>query len=131
VQKKRSDRSRWAEEVLFKSYRFALIEEQEHFEILNTYWVFRFITFNGKAAPIRDQDVELLHKLLDTAFEVVVVSTYLALCVQVVVEKGPSTGFIGTLESFAAEKKVRADLVHLEHSLLIAIPLSYLSPAEV
>ncbi len=131
VKKKWSDRTKWVEEVLFKSYLFVHIEEKEYFETLNTYGVSRFITFNGKAAPIRDQDIELLHKLLDTDYELEVVSTHLATGMQVVVEKGPLTGFVGTLVSFAAEKKVRVDLLHLEHSLLITIPLSYLSPAEV
>lgn len=130
VKKKWSDRTKWVEEVLFKSYIFVHIEEKEYFETLNTYGVARFITFNGKAAPIRDQDIELLHKVLDSDYELEVVNTELKPGDQVTIEKGPLTGFSGTLVSFAGEKKVRVDLLHLEHSLLITIPLNYLSSVE-
>ncbi len=130
VKKKWSDRTKWVEEVLFKSYLFVHIEEKEYFEALNTHGVVRFVTFNSKAAPIRDRDIELLHKVLDTEYELEVINTEFKPGQQVTIEKGPLTGFSGTLVSYAAEKKVKVDLLHLEHSLLITIPLNYLSLAE-
>jgi len=127
IKKKWSDRSKWVEEPLFKSYLFVHIEEKEYFETLNTYGVARFVSFNGKAAPIREQDIELLHKILDTDYELEVVSTALLPGTHVRIEKGPLTGYEGTLVAYAADKRVRVDVLHLEQSLLISIPLNYLS----
>lgn len=130
IKKKWSDRTKWVEEPLFKSYVFVHIDEKDYYETLNTYGVVRFVTFNGKAAAIRDQDIELLHKILDTDYELEVVSSYLTTGSQVTIEKGPLTGFSGTLVSFAGEKRVKVDVQHFEHSLLITIPTNFLSMAE-
>lgn len=104
-QKKWSDRTKWVEEPLFKSYLFVQIDEKEYFETLNTHGIVRFVSFNGKAAPIRDQDIDLLHKVLDTDYELEVTASDLSTGMQVTIEKGPLTGFKGTLLSFAGEKK--------------------------
>jgi len=130
VKKKWSDRTKWVEEPLFKSYLFVQIDEKEYYDTLSTHGIVRFVSFNGKAAPMRDQDIALLHKVLDTDYELEVVPTDLTPGTQVTIEKGPLTGFNGILLAFAGEKKVRVDVLHFEHSLLITVPLGYLSLTE-
>lgn len=130
IKKTWSDRTKWVDEPLFKSYIFVQIDEKDYYETLNSHGIVRFVSFNGKAAPIRDQDIALLHKVLDTDYELEVVPTDLTPGMQVSIEKGPLTGFTGTLIAYAGEKKMRVDVLHFEHSLLITIPLSYLSIIE-
>ncbi len=127
TKRKWSDRIKWVEEPLFKSYIFVCIEEKDYYEALNTPGIVRFVTFNSKAASIREQDIQFLHKLLDTEYMVEVVGASLEAGQDVKIERGPLTGFTGTLISYAGDKKVRVDVLHLEHSLLITVPVDYLS----
>ena len=51
-QKQWSDRKKWVEEPLFKSYIFVYITEQEQTEVLMTKGIARFIYFGNKVASM-------------------------------------------------------------------------------
>lgn len=128
VKKKWSDRLKWVEEPLFKSYLFVYVEESMYYEVLNTYGVVRFITFNGKAASIRQDTIDFLKRLLDTEYELEVVSPNLLIGDRIQIERGPLIGLKGTLVSFAGDKKVKVELENFEQALLITVPMHFLQP---
>ncbi len=128
VKKKWSDRWKWVEEPLFKSYLFVSIDETEYYEVLNTLGVVRFITFNGKAASIRQDTIDFLKRLLDTDYEMEAVSSSLHVGDRIQIERGPLIGLKGTLVSFAGDKKVKVELENFEQALLITVPMHFLQP---
>lgn len=131
VKKKWSDRYKWVDEPLFKGYLFVEITDNERFDVLNIPGAVRFVSFNGVAAPIRSTDIEFLKKLLDTDYEIDTVATHLTTGSKVVIDRGPLTGYVGTLIQYEGNKKVKVDVEHLEYSLVISIPLNFLIPSEV
>ena len=128
VLKKWSDRWKWVEEPLFKSYLFVSIDESEYYEVLNTLGVVRFITFNGKAASIRQDTIDFLKRLLDTDYELEAVSSNFLIGDRIQIERGPLIGLKGTLVSFAGDKKVKVELENFEQALLITVPMHFLQP---
>ena len=52
-----SDRKKWIEEPLFKSYIFVKVSYKEFFNVLSIPGVIRYISFGGKAQPIPEQQI--------------------------------------------------------------------------
>jgi transcription antitermination factor NusG len=131
VKKKWSDRYKWVEEPLFKGYIFVEITDNERFDVLNIPGAVRFVSFNGSPAPIRASDIDFLKKLLETDYEISTMATPLATGSKVLIDRGPLTGYYGTLIQYEGNKKVKVDVEHLEYSLVISIPLNFLIAAEL
>ncbi|MFN3529483.1 MAG: UpxY family transcription antiterminator [Bacteroidia bacterium] len=126
VKKQWSDRVKWVEEPVFKSYIFVRISEREYFHTLNTYGVVRFVTFGGQAAAISESQMDFLRRLLDTGYELETVSLDLETGDQVEIVKGPLAGRRGVLISRAGSKKMRVDLEMLGKSIFITVPIENL-----
>lgn len=126
LRKQWSDRVKWVEEPVFKSYLFVQIAEREYFATLNTHGVARFISFEGKATPISEDQMDLLRRMLDTGYEMEsdVISFRQGALVEV--RTGPLAGRQGTLVSRAGDKKVRLDLQVLQQSVFITVPMDNL-----
>lgn len=70
VRKKWSDRMKWVEEPLFKSYVFVRMAEEEQAEVRMINGVVNFVYWLGKPAIIRDKEIEVIRKFLDEFDEV-------------------------------------------------------------
>jgi transcription antitermination factor NusG len=70
IKKKYSDRKKWVEEVLFTSYLFVNINEQEKNEVRLTPGVLNFVYHEGKPAIIQDRDIVTIKKFLKEYSEV-------------------------------------------------------------
>jgi len=60
-----SDRVKKVEEPLLKGYLFVKVSNKEYYEALNTLGAVRYVTFNGKAAPIPEKQIEDLKLFLE------------------------------------------------------------------
>jgi len=60
-----SDRKKWVEEPLIRSYLFVRVSEREYYDVLNTKGAVRYIIFNGKATPIPVNQIEALKIFLE------------------------------------------------------------------
>lgn len=70
VRKKWSDRMKWVEEPLFKSYVFVRMADEEQAEVRMINGVVNFVYWLGKPAIIRDKEIEVIRKFLDEFDEV-------------------------------------------------------------
>jgi transcription antitermination factor NusG len=70
VRKKWSDRVKWVEEPLFKSYVFVKVEEDEQTQIRFINGVVNFVYWLGKPAIIKDKEIEIIRKFLNEYDEV-------------------------------------------------------------
>lgn len=60
-----SDRKKWVEEPLFKSYLFVKVSYKEFFNVLNTPGVVCYVCFGGRAQAIPHQEIINIQNFLD------------------------------------------------------------------
>src|SRR5437762_2452295 len=65
VRKKWSDRVKWVEEPLFKSYVFVHIGEDEQTKVRMTNGVVNFVYWLGKPAIVLDKEIQIIRKFLN------------------------------------------------------------------
>jgi transcription antitermination factor NusG len=70
VHKKWSDRMKWVEEPLFRSYVFVKIAEEEQSKIRMVNGIVNFVYWLGKPATIKDKEVAVIRKFLNDYDEV-------------------------------------------------------------
>jgi transcription antitermination factor NusG len=65
VRKKWSDRVKWTEEPLFKSYVFVRAKNEELMGVRQVNGVVNFVYWLGKPAVVRDKDIQVIRKFLN------------------------------------------------------------------
>jgi transcription antitermination factor NusG len=130
VRKQWSDRRKWVEEPLFKSYLFVLVTPKTYFAVLNTYGIVRYIYHEGQPAEVRPDQMKMLRRLLDSTYELEVTDLQLSPGQKIRVEQGPLMGQIGTLVQQNSNQSVRVDLDILQRSVLVTIPLKFIRPLD-
>jgi len=120
-----SDRKKLVDEPLFRSYIFVRIGQKEYYNVLNTMGVVRFVTFEGKAAPIPDRQIDQIKELLVQDIELEAVSGIIEPGTKVEVRFGSLQGIEGEMVEHAGKKKVIIRIDHISHSLLVTLPAGY------
>jgi len=119
-----SDRKKWVEVPLFRSYIFVHISELEYYDVLNTPGVVRYVSFEGKAVPIPPQQIEAIRQFVDTGAELPDVELNLEPGCRVDIIAGPMRGISGELIEIMGKKKVRIEIDGLGHSVFLELPAS-------
>jgi transcription antitermination factor NusG len=121
-----SDRKKWVEEPLFRSYIFVNIPQSQYFEVLNTTGVVRYVTFEGKAVPIPPRQIEAVRFFLSSDDPLPEnVEKYLpGQLVEVI--KGPLKGLFGELVQLAGKQKIKVEISAVGQSIFVTIPMSHL-----
>jgi transcription antitermination factor NusG len=88
VRKKWSDRVKWVEEPLFKSYVFVRVPDKELSNVRLVNGVVNFVYWLGKPAMVRDQEIEAIRNFLNEYDEVAVIPVSLQTDSQVTIRRG-------------------------------------------
>jgi transcription antitermination factor NusG len=88
VRKKWSDRVKWVEEPLFKSYVFVKLDATEMTKVRMVNGVVNFVYWLGKPAVVRDNEIETIRKFLNDYTEVTVSRTDLREDDKIMIRKG-------------------------------------------
>lgn len=120
-----SDRKKMVEEPLFRSYIFVHIGQKQYYDVLNTIGVVRYITFEGKAVPIPNRQIDQIKQLLVQDIELEAVEGYIEPGTKVEVKFGSLQGIEGEMVEHAGKKKVVIRIDHISHSLLVTLPTEY------
>jgi transcription antitermination factor NusG len=88
TKKKWSDRSKWVEEPLFKSYVFVKIDEKEQPIVRMVNGVVNFVYWLGKPAVVKDKEIEIIRKFLNDYSDVQAVPVDLKVDARVTILKG-------------------------------------------
>jgi transcription antitermination factor NusG len=124
VLKQWSDRKKWVEEPLLRSYIFVHISEKEYFEVIKTMGVVRFITFSGVAAAIPDWQIDSLKILMTGNEDFEMVRERLEPGDPVEVVSGPLAGFRGEMVEWKGKKSVLLKIESIGLSLTVSVTLS-------
>lgn len=88
VRKRWSDRWKWVEEPLFKSYVFVRIEEREKPDIRMIGGVLNFVYWLGKPAVVKDREIVTVMKFLNDYEDVVAEPMALTKDARILIEQG-------------------------------------------
>lgn len=116
-----SDRYKWVDEPLIKSYIFVRVNASDFSKVLRVEGMVRFITFEGKAVPIPDVQIESIKLLLGNGAELEVTSERFTAGQAVEVQAGPLLGIRGELVEYRGNKKVLVRLGEIGQGLLVTI----------
>jgi len=121
-----SDRKKWVEEPLFRSYIFVHIDKSEYFKVLNIYGIVRYITFEGKAVPIPENQIQAIKQYVGNDFESLDDIKDFNVGDKVEVIKGSLMGLQGRLISIKNKQKVKIEIEAISQSVYLSVPKSFL-----
>jgi transcriptional antiterminator RfaH len=119
-----SDRKRWVEEPLIKSYLFVYINEHEQTEVLMTKGVSRFIYFSGRIASMPQKQIDELKLLMASPFELEITEDNLQPGEKIIIKAGPLKGLTGEIISYRSQKQLMLRLENLGYSIIIHMAAS-------
>lgn len=124
-----SDRKKWTDEPLFKSYVFVKISNAEYDNVIQTQGAVRFIFFSGKLATIPENQIVQLKKILEQDYQPEVCFTKLEKGQTVKIIDGSLKGYEGEMVSWQQQNRLILRIEALGQSLLLKIPAGYVIPA--
>ena len=127
-----SDRKKWVEEPLFRSYLFVKIPQTQYFDVLNTAGVVRYISFEGKAVPVPERQIDAIRYYLSET-ETLPDSnemTDLTAGMHVEITRGALKGLTGQLVDHLGLKRVRIEIESLGQFLHLTISSRDLKPVK-
>jgi transcriptional antiterminator RfaH len=116
-----SDRKKWVEEVLVRSYVFVRIFPASYDAVLNNPGVVRFIWFNGKPAVIPDNQITMLKLVTGSAAVITPVPCNFEPGTPVRVIAGPLSGITGELINIDKKDQVIVRIDHITTALSLTI----------
>lgn len=116
-----SDRKKWVEEPLIKSYLFVFVNEQQRTEVLTTKGVSRFIYFSNKIATMPVKQIEDLKLLLASPYELEITEENLQAGEKILIKAGPLKGITGEIISYRTQKQLVLKLEHLGCSVIVNV----------
>lgn len=121
-----SDRRKWVEEPLLRCYIFVKIDMHDYYRVLNNNGVVRYITFEGKAVPIPEKQIDVLRKVVATEADIEVTSDRFDPGDKVKVVGGPLLGLEGEMVDYRGSRRVLVRFDHLGQHILVSIPAGFL-----
>lgn len=116
-----SDRRKWIEAPLFRSYIFVQIEQKDYFKVLQAQGATRYITFEGKAVPIPPQQIEAIKYYLNGKDHEIIDDTAWEKGKKVEIISGSLIGLTGELVEVKGKYKVKVEIEAVGRSILIEI----------
>jgi len=126
-----SDRKKWVEEPIIRSYVFVKVSEKEYYSVLNIQGISRYVTFEGKAASIPEWQINTMKLALDVDPETEITDKNIMPGTPVQIKAGPFMGIKGELIEYKGKKKVVVRIDNIGQSLLINIPINFFEKYNV
>ena len=124
-----SDRMKWVETPIFKSYIFAHVELKDNLEVLQTRGVNHIVKFQNKIAVIPDAQIADLRKMIEGGFEPLP-SDYFVIGDKVEVIGGLLRGMNGIVSRTNSEDKLIIKIDAIQHAVAVQIERKYLKPIK-
>jgi transcription antitermination factor NusG len=129
VRKRWSDRIKWVNEPLFKSYVFVRIDEAEQTTVRMVSGVVNFVYWLGKPARVKDTEIDVIRKFLNDYSEVVATPVSLHKDAKITIRRGALMDKEATVVK-VMNNKVQVIIESIGFSLVALIDKSNLSLIE-
>jgi transcriptional antiterminator RfaH len=121
-ERKWSDRKKIIDMPLIPSYVFSRFTRSEINDVLKVYGVSRYIKFNGRPAYIRDSEIELLKKALETDNKIKsITNSNLKKGSFVKILSGPFKGYYGKVIRSSGNKKLVIELEAINQTFCVTL----------
>ena len=124
-----SDRKRWVEFPLFRSYVFAKIELKNSIYILQAMGVHHIIKFQGNISIIPNEIIQNIKSMIDGGFTVEQVE-YFVKGDEVIVVEGALKGMEGIVVKIKNENKLVLKVAAIQQAIAVQIHPGYLKPKK-
>jgi transcription antitermination factor NusG len=125
--KKWSDRKKWVEEPLFKSYIFVRINyEKSSRDILNVKGVIKFVRFGSELATLRDSQIDDIKLVLSNFEGIEIEHISISPGQEVSIKAGPLRGMTGKVAERKGNKYFSIEIEQIGAQLLVSLPAHYL-----
>ncbi len=122
------DRKKWVELPLMSGYCFVNITRHDYDRVLQTNNVVCYITFEGLAAEIREEQITALKKMLEqNEFEVEINHQTFSPGKKVEIIQGPLVGLRGELADIRGKNRFLLRIEQIEQSFTVEVPSTFLS----
>lgn len=118
---------RHTEIPLISCYVFVKINADDYIRVLETEHVLDFVRFAGQLAPIPEQEIDLMRRIMGENWEVTAERTTFQVGDQVEIAAGNLTGLRGLLVETTDKQQVLIELERLGYTLRISIDPALLS----
>ncbi|MBN1779751.1 UpxY family transcription antiterminator [bacterium] len=115
-----SDRRKWVEEPLFRSYIFIQGDNALRYRAVQTPGVVRAVMFQGRLAVVRDEEIDWIRRILCETDDVEAVPQLL-IGEEVEVRSGPLIGLRGRLTQFQGEQRLVIDVPSIRQAVRISV----------
>ncbi len=126
VRKKWSDRIKWVEEPLFKSYVFVKIPYDDQAAVRMVNGVVNFVYWLGKPAVVKDKEIDTIRKFLNDYREVQALPMELQENTKVMIRQGAFMDKNATIRK-VLNNKVQVVIESIGYSLVAVVDKSNLS----
>jgi transcriptional antiterminator RfaH len=123
-----SDRKKWIEVPLFPSYVFVRPTVQQNVQVLTTPGVVRYVTFNGRKAIVRHDEIEFLLTVEKTDSCIEVVARLFEAEEKVVITDGLFKGYTGRFLHSHGDGRVAVYIEEIGYSVIIDVTLNEIAP---
>ena len=129
VLRKWSDRKKWVEEPLFKSYIFVRTEypSTDFYKIVSLPGIVRSVSFEGKPQPVTDNEIETIRQLLEHGYTMKAINTPLKKGTPVEISAGPLTGMRGEVMGPKGKRKFIVRINTINTALQVDISGDFLT----
>lgn len=121
-----SDRKKWVEEPLFRSYIFVHITQREYYKVLQTRGAVKYISFEGKAVSVPPQQIDAIKIYLTEIDPVLNKNQVWDEGKEVEVMSGNLIGLKGILIKANGKNRVKVEIEVVGSAIILNIPRKYL-----
>lgn len=127
TQKQWSDRKKWVEEPLFKSYLFIRTDISLHYyDILSLKGIVKFVRIGKEIATLRDSQIQDIKLALEQTHEITLSNDKIEFGTQVEIIAGPLKGHVGLVYEKSGNRYFSIEIEQLKSTLLLSLPANYL-----
>ena len=121
-----SDRKKWVQEPLFKSYLFVHVDIKEYIPALQTSGAVKYVSFENKAVSIPPLQIDAVKTYIKSGEDFLTDIPDIKIGDRVLIIRGSLMGLKGTLVEYHQKHRVRIIIDGIQQSLYLNLPLSHL-----
>ena len=125
ARKKWSDRKKWVEFPLFKSYLFARTTNDDRISLVNTPGLVKVVMFGGRNAIVRESSIDAIKLMLNGGYNPIPTNYFLK-GDPVLVKSGPMKGLRGEVIRIDNNDRLIVRIDAIKHSISIDIERKFL-----
>ena len=126
-----SDRKKWVEEPLFRSYIFVNINpDKDYFKVLNSYGVVCFIRFENKLAAIPENQIAAIKSLLNSGLTYEITNEVYEPGDHMQIVYGDMKGYSGHLIDYRGKYNVLLEIENIRQNIVLNIPAEHLKKIQ-